>query len=79
MALPQNHFFLDPVIPLFLWSLNTFFLLIIIPGLGRVRWMRTELCLVTATDSSQGRGCWEVQEGVSEEMTGAPHPKGEQR
>ena len=30
--------------------------------------MRTELCLVRATDSSQGRWCWEVQEGVSEEI-----------
>lgn len=30
--------------------------------------MRTELGLVRATDSSQGRWCWEVQEGVSEEI-----------
>ena len=51
----------------------------VIPGLGRVRWTRTELCLVRATDSSQGGGCWEAQEGVSEEVTGAPHPSEHQQ
>ena len=60
-------------------TLPTHYYSSVIPGLGRARWMRTKLCLVKAADSSQGRWCWEVQEGVSEEMTGAPHLKGEQR
>ena len=61
----SNHSFV-PVA--FKHTLSTHYYSSVIPGLGRVRWIRTELCLVIATDSSQGRWCWEVQEGVSEEI-----------